>query len=121
MNKKIIGSDTLFFQRDNKHGGVLFGKVDNPLKQIFTNKLKNMLAGNIKKKKTQPADLVPATKSNRYYSVKKTKKIKGGFMTNLFFPSGYATATSTLGLYALNESMKKSVNKQSRKKTKKRI
>ena len=41
-------------------------------------------------------------------------------MTQLFFPGGYSTAASTLGLYALNKSIGNSRNKKQNKRKNKK-
>jgi hypothetical protein len=106
-NRKIIKNDTLFFNRDNQHGGILFDKVVHPLYKLFSN-------DSIKKIKstTVKNTIIPATKSTKYDSTRKKKKQDGGFMTSLFFPTGYSSAASTLGLYTLNHATGKQTSKK---------
>ena len=107
--KKIVKKDTLFFHEDVQHGGILFDHIDNPLKYLFSSK------DEVKRQSVVATDhdFIPATKSKKYFenSRKKTNK-KGGYMTSLFFPGGYSTAASTLGLYALNKSMQNKFNRK---------
>ena len=118
-NSKIIKNDTLFFKRDNQRGGILFDSVIHPLKELFSKEsVKEM-----KKNSTNRQKMIKATESKKFDKNRTTNRTtnrnkKGGYMTNLFFPSGYSAAASTLGLYTLNHasSKNKSKRKTSRKK-----
>ena len=96
MSKNIITSKTLFFKRDNKNGGVILEDVTNPLQKFFS----KLLSTNEPKKSNKTA-FIKASNSKKL--CKKDKE--GGYMTQLFFPTGYSTAASTVGLYALNKSI----------------
>ena len=114
-NKKIIKNDTLFFNRDNQRGGILFDSVLHPMQNLFSKKSINEL----KKVNHNKNSMVKATDSVKYDKLrKKNINKKGGYMTNLFFPTGYSAAASTLGLYTLNHASGKSKSKRktSRKK-----
>ena len=82
MSKKtnIIGKNTLPFKRDNQKGGILFGKISNPLKDLFSS-----VNTSVNTKATN--NFVNATKSKSLNSSRKTiRNIKGGYLTNHFFP-----------------------------------
>ena len=122
--KRIIKNDTLFFNRDNQRGGILFDSVIHPLQKLFSKESIKELKKNSSRNSSRnnSNNMIRATESNKYDRVrKKDKNKKGGYMTNLFFPAGYSAAASTLGLYTLNHaSGKNKLNrKTSRKKNKK--
>ena len=114
MSKNIITSKTLFFKRDNKNGGVILEDVTNPLNKFFS----KILSTSEQKKKNNRTPFIKASNSKHLCN----KDKEGGFMTQLFFPGGYSTAASTLGLYALNKSIgnSKAKNKIQKKKTNKK-
>jgi hypothetical protein len=113
MSKKsnIISKNTLPFKRDSQKGGVLFGTVQNPLKELFSsigtissNKMRNQSTNNF----------VKATKSNKLNSSRKSnlkekkyEKAEGGFLTNHFFPTGYSSTSTSLSLQAKMKGGKK--------------
>ena len=110
--KRIIKNDTLFFNRDNQRGGILFDSVIHPLQKLFS---KESIKELKKNSGNRSNSMIRATDSSKYDRVrkKKGKDKTGGYMTNLFFPAGYSTAASTLGLYTLNHASGK--NKSNRK------
>jgi hypothetical protein len=109
--KKIISNDTLFFKRDKQNGGILFDSLIHPLQKLFSKESIGDL------KSTSATGMIKATDSKKYDKLRKNKK--GGYMTSLFFPAGYSTAASTLGLYTLNHSLRKGKTSKTVKKVKK--
>ena len=120
--KRIIKNDTLFFNRDNQRGGILFDSVIHPLQKLFSKEsikeLKKNSSRNSRNSRNSNS-MIRATDSSKYDRVrkKKGKDKTGGYMTNLFFPAGYSAAASTLGLYTLNHASGK--NKSNRKTSRK--
>ena len=118
--KRIIKNDTLFFNRDNQRGGILFDSVIHPLQKLFSKESLKELKKHSGNSSNRSNSMIRATDSSKYDRVrkKKGKDKTGGYMTNLFFPAGYSAAASTLGLYTLNHASgkNKSKRKTSRKK-----
>ena len=119
--KRIIKNDTLFFNRDNQRGGILFDSIIHPMQKLFSKEsVKELNKNNKNNKNSSSNNMIRATDSTKYDRVrkKKDKNKKGGYMTNLFFPTGYSAAASTLGLYTLNHASGK--NKSNRKTSRKK-
>lgn len=130
--KRIIKNDTLFFNRDNQRGGILFDSVIHPLQKLFSKEsikeLKKNSSTNSKnssnssnsRNSSNSNSMIRATDSTKYDRVrkKKDKNKTGGYMTNLFFPAGYSAAASTLGLYTLNHASGKNKSKRKTSRTK---
>ena len=115
MSKNIITNKNLFFKRDNKNGGVILEDVTNPLQNFFS---KLLSRGEQKKNNKKKNNFMKASQTKNISNTYSEKE--GGYMTQLFFPGGYSTAASTLGLYALNKSIGNSRNKKQNKRKNKK-
>jgi len=113
MSKKsnIIGKNTLLFKRDSQRGGVLFGEIQNPLKELFSS-IGTITSTKMKNQSTN--NFVKATKSNKLNSSRKSslkgkayEKTEGGFLTNHFFPTGYSATSTSLSLQSKMNGNKK--------------
>ena len=116
-SNKIIDSKSLFFKRDKQNGGILFGQIRNPLKDLFVSLGQSSVQNN-----KHNASFLKATKSEAY-NIKRNDRRKnilkkeGGFLTQHFFPySGYSSTSTTLGVAAkMTRGGKRKINKNGKK------
>lgn len=116
-SNKIIDSKSLFFKRDKQNGGILFGQIRNPLKDLFVSLGQSSVQNN-----QHNASFLKATKSEAY-NIKRNDRRKnilkkeGGFLTQHFFPStGYSSTSTTLGVAAkMTRGGKRKINKKGKK------
>ena len=85
-SNKIIDSKSLFFKRDKQNGGILFGQIRNPLKDLFV----SLGQSSVQNNQYNNNSFLKATKSEAY-NIKRNDRRKnilkkeGGFLTQHFF------------------------------------
>ena len=116
-SNKIIDSKSLFFKRDKQNGGILFGQIRNPLKDLFVS-----LGQSSGQNNQNNTSFLKATKSEAYNKKRNDRrknilKKEGGFLTQHFFPStGYSSTSTTLGVAAkMTRGGKRKINKKGKK------